>query len=236
MRKIFLNPVGLIGAAAVVLGIVIGQPLIAVAGAMVYVGSVVLNAITHAQTRNGPHPSELSAEGRMLLRPLRQIHDSLEQVVRANQHVPEIKVIGEEALIESQAIMTHVVSLVQTRSGMKKTMRGKSEAQLAKTRLERDLSNATSDSERESLRAAILATEEQIQEYEKLQKAMDTIIARIKEAQATLSTLKAQMISGLATSQHEDLQNSEMDGMVQRLRDLNRSLDEAQSMSQGQTL
>lgn len=236
MRKIFLNPVGILGIAAAVVGVVLAQPLVTIAGALVYVGSVAFGAMGQAQARSGPHPSELSAEGRMLLRPLREIHESLEEIVRANPSVPEIKVIGEEALSESRAILGHATQLIQTRSGMKKTLRGKSEAQLARTRLERDLAAATTDSERESLRAAIVATDAQIAEYDKIDQGMAAIIARIKEAQATLSTLKAQMIAGLASTQHQDLQNSEIDGMVQRLRDLNRSLDEAQSMNQSHTL
>lgn len=234
MRRIFLNPVGIVAAIAVVGGIVLAQPLIAVAGGLVYLGSVAVAAMSQAQTRSIPHPSELSAEGRMMLRPLQQIHRELEQIVQQNPDRPDIKVVGLEALVESESIIRHAVELVQTRSQFKKSLRGKSEAQLTMNRLERDLSAARSDAERESLKKAIEATQGQIKQYERLDDSMGTISARLKEAEATLSTLKAQMIAGIASQHHTDLQSSELESMVGRLKDLNRSLDEAQTVTETQ--
>lgn len=232
--KGLLNIGTIIGGIGAVAGVVLGSPIIIAAGVLVALGGVAFGAMSQAQSRSGPHPSELSAEGRMILRPLRQIHDSLAEIVRNNSDVPEIKVVGEEALLESTGIMLHATELIQRRAQFKKSLRGRSEAQLALNRLQRDLQAATSDAERAALQSAIAATEDQIHEYARLDNAVSTVGARIKEAEATLATMKAQMVASLATAQYDEVERSELDSMVQRLRDLNRSLDEAQTMNEVQ--
>lgn len=200
--------------------------------ALAWVASVAIASMSGRGTSESPHAAELSPESRMLLRPLTTARDDLAQIVEHNQDMPTVKVIGGEAIQEADTIIEHATKLLGLRTQLKKTLRGKSEAEVERGKLESKLAAADSDTERAALRAAIEATRQQGSHFDQVERAVSQIDAKMTEAQAALSELKARIAVGAAGARTESMEEEQLNDMVGRLKSLSASFDEAETTLQ----
>lgn len=206
-------------------------PLV-ILGALIWVGGVALASMAGQKRADGPHVAEMSPESRMMLRPLIQMRDDLAQVVSQNSDMPTVKVVGGEAVQEADAIVRHATNLVGIRAQLKKTLRGKSEAEVEKRSLEMKFARASTDTEREALSTAIAASTQEIGHYQGVEDAIAKVDGKLTEAQAALSELKARIAVGAAGARTDSLDQEELSSMVGRLKSLSKSFDEAESTLQ----
>jgi hypothetical protein len=207
-------------------------PLV-ILGAIAWVGSIAFMSMARQRpTSDSPHPAELSADSRMLIRPLVQLRDELATIVAQNSDMPSVKVVGTEALAEADGIVRHATSLVQIRTQLKRTLRGKSEAEVETRNLETKLERATTDTEREALQTAIAAHQQEAEHYKGVEDAIASVDGKLTEAQAALSELKSRIAVGAAGARTDGIDQEELTDMVGRLRSLSKSFDEAESTLQ----
>lgn len=206
-------------------------PIVALAG-LGWIASLALASMSQMRNQESPHPAELSPDSRILIRPIVQLRDELLQIVSQNLDMPAIKVIGTEALQEADGIVKHATSLVTLRAQLKKTLRGKSEAEIEQGRLKAKLENVSSEAERSALEAAIEATRQQASHYAQVEEAIAQVDGKLTEAQAALAELKARLAVGAAGARTETMDQEELTGMVGRLKSLSQSFDEAESTLQ----
>lgn len=220
------------GIALLGVGIVTGQFLIAGLGvASLAVGGIAW-ALVKSKATIANDPSELGAEARWLLRPIRELRASLgELATKAGD--PATRVIAQEAATEADEILRKATDMASAREQLKRGLKGQGEAETNLGRLQRELASAQSDGEKSALTSAIVARQAELAAYGTARAKIAEIDGRLKVAEATLAELKARLTTGALASDtagHE----AEFSDMVQRLRTLGSSLDEAQEFVQDQ--
>jgi predicted RNase H-like nuclease (RuvC/YqgF family) len=196
---------------------------------VLWAGAVATIAMRQAQHR----PIEATPahdEARLLLRPLRQLHEELESLVAQSQDLTVIKVIGLEALTEATTILRAAEKLAMARNELKRTLRGRGEAEVSIRRLEQRLSVDGAEPEQAALRKAIEAHQAEIGHYVEVERGIATIEGKLSQAQAQLAELKARIAVAAAQARTDAVDSSELGEMVERLRSLGKSLTEAETM------
>ncbi|MCH8978554.1 MAG: hypothetical protein IH945_04840 [Armatimonadetes bacterium] len=229
--NLLTRPASLAFGAVSVLGLVLGQPAIAFLGAVGWVATLAFFSMRAAAGKR--HDSEISAEGRTLLRPIRELREDIAGYVRSFSDRPEISVIGGEALREADALIAHTERLVDVRDDLTKAMKGRKEAERELARLRRRTKSSVSEAESESLRSAVEARETEIERYRTVDTAMRRLVDNLHEAEAALSEIRARLATGAVGAQTVGLETDDLAGMVSRLRTLSRSFDEAEQMMEG---
>ncbi|MBS1714449.1 MAG: hypothetical protein JST30_08955 [Armatimonadetes bacterium] len=169
----------------------------------------------------------LGEEARWLLRPIRQLRDGLDDLSRRAK-APEVKIIAAEAVSEADAVLEHAMRLVEARESLKRGLKGRGEAETNYNRLQRQYVEAASDSERSALESAMEARSRELQSYDAAQAKVKEIDGKLREAEATLSELKARLSAG-AVHSGTQWEEAEFGDVVSRLKGLGRSFDEVQA-------
>jgi hypothetical protein len=125
-----------------------------------------------------PHPAELDAEARRLLRPIRQLHERLRELESSLGDVPEFRVLAREAVQESDHLLTQAVRLTETRAGLLRVLKGRVEAESQAFRLQREIEASQDDTERASLESALAARQSEIASYDERSTASNPAFAR----------------------------------------------------------
>ncbi len=198
---------------------------------VLWIGAVALTAAKSVQRREGQvHPSEISPESRLYLRPLEGLRDELREIVRDNQDMPSVKIVGQEAVDQADQIVEHARKLIALREQLKRTLRGRSEAEVAIRQLEKKQEAAVTDGERASIQTAIDAHASEVAHYGEVEEAIRKIDAKVTQAQASLSELKARIAVGAAGARTDGVDQEALNDMVIRLKSLTASFDEAESL------
>lgn len=227
--KVLLHPAALISAAVAIGGVFFSSVPALVLGAVAWLGSVAFAAAKQAQNRS-PHPSDMNPESRLLLRPLKDLQEELITIVRQNSDVVTVRVVGGEAIAEANNLVERATKLVETRAHIKRTLRGKGEAQVRLRQLEAQLERSANDAERESLSGAIDATNKEIQQYSELDSALERIDIHLRDAEASMREIKTRISIGAAGDRMEAGEEGDMRELVGRLRSLGSSIQEAEEM------
>jgi DNA repair exonuclease SbcCD ATPase subunit len=177
-----------------------------------------------------PHPAELDAEARRLLRPIRQLHERLRELESSLGDVPEFRVLAREAVQESDHLLTQAVRLTETRAGLLRVLKGRVEAESQAFRLQREIEASQDDTERASLESALAARQSEIASYDEAERTIDRIESSLREAEALLAELQARVATGAAGARAQALEPEEFGGMVERLKALGKSLDETEEL------
>lgn len=229
--NLLTRPLSLALAAVAVLGLVFGQPAIAALGAVGWVAFLAFYSMRAAATKR--HDSEISAEGRMMLRPIKELREDIAGYVRSFSDRPEISVIGGEALREADALIAHAERLVDVRDDLMKALKGRTVAKRELARLRKRAKSSASEKESQSLRSAVEARETEIERYEAVDAAMRSLVSNLHEAETALGEIKARLATGAVGAQAVGLETDDLAGMVSRLRSLSTSFDEAEDMMEG---
>jgi hypothetical protein len=224
-----------ISVCVVIVGAVTGVYALMALGMIGGVGAVAIASMRMRQDAlDGAGLEDLDADSRMLLRPFGRLRTELASVVERHSGQTSVKVVGAEALREAGVIVEQARRLVEARAGLKKTLKGKSEAELGVRRLERQLEAAASDAERASLTSALEAHREEVAQYARLERAIVEAESRLRQAEAALRELKSRLEVGAASAASGALMEDELGDVVGRLRSLGKSFDEAEGMLQEQ--
>lgn len=226
------HPTSITFALVTAFGVIVPLPLplklaVVAIGGVGWLASVALLSITQARPQETE--DDLSNDARALLRPLRKLHEELAAIVAQNSDMPAVKVVGGEALAESSAILDHAQKLLDIREQLRRTYKGKSEAEIELKSLEGKLNRAGTEAERIALQRAVEAKRDEIARYADVADAMAGVDGKLAEAQAALSELKARIAVGAAGARTQGLEQDELTDMVGRLKSLSKSFDEAET-------
>lgn len=235
--RLLVHPSVVISVCVVIVGVISRSLPLVLLGIVGGIGAIAVASMRmRAEAElEGLNLDDLDAEGRILLRPFGRLRADLQAVVDRHSDQPSVKVIGAEAVREADAIVAQAHRLVQARAGLRKSLRGKGEAELGVRRLSQQLEAAPSDAERASLASAIQAHQEEIAQYDRLQQAVVEAESRLRQAEAALSELKSRLEVGAASQASAALMEDELGDVVARLKSLGKSFDEAENMMQEQT-
>lgn len=232
--NVLLKPASLAMAALVVAFALLKSLPLIVLSLVLWIAVVAIQSIAESGRRSGvPDLSEMSAESRILIRPLRELREQIERLVQMNADMPSVRVVGREALAEADKIVEHSLKLGELRTELKKTLRGKSEAEVGLENLRRKLEIAATDEERDALASAVKAHEEEIAHYATIEASIAQVDSRLRSTEAALSELKTRIAVGAAGARAEALHEHEMSDVVTRLKSLSKSFGEAETMLQG---
>ncbi len=217
-------------AGVALLGVFLSSWPLAIIGGAAFLGTLLFLSAKESQSRPEMRRSyDLSNENRTLIRPLEEIRKQIEAVVEQNRDMATVSVIGQEALTEADSIIEHGLKLLENRSQLKKTLRGRSEAEASLKQLQTNLASATSDTERGALESAIASRTAEIKSYSRVEQLIELIDGKMNEAVAALSELKAHLATGAAGARADAMAPEQLSEMVSRLKSLGKSFDEAES-------
>lgn len=217
-----------VGLVVTIIGVFISSPALIVAG--VATGLVGLGSwVIKKGSRQMPEQHGMGEEARWLTRPLRELRDSLVEMAKRSDLSIEAAVVAQEALHEADSIMEKANALVVARSELKKTLKGRGEAETQFSKLQRQYKEAGSEAERSAIESAINARQAQLNSMDLAQAKIKDVESQLKMAEATLSEVKARLSVGLATGNLESHQG-EFDDMVKRLKSVGNSFEEARAI------
>lgn len=220
----------MIGIALTATGVALSSPIMLVLGVVTLGAGVVAWSLMSKREESTASGSELGAEARWLLRPIRELRESLQKIASDRSASPDVSVIAQEAVAESDSIYQKAIELATAREGLKKSLKGQGEAETNLGRLERQIVEAKSDGERTALESAITARKQEIAAYAAAKSKIDEIDSRINLATASLSEIKARLVTGAVIGGTLEGHQDEFQDMIVRLKSLGQSFDEAQDM------
>ncbi len=229
MRGVLRRPGVWLGLALAAVGLVIGQPLLALGGVAVALGSAAFGALRRAEV-DTPEAGELGAEGRSLVRPLRDAQRRLSELAAQNAGRPEVAVVATEAAAEAETVVARATEIALARQRLKETIRGRGLAETELGRAERLLTEAKSDAERQALEAARASRTEQLKRLDEAQATVDALSARLRQAEAVLGELTASVTAASVSAQAQAIDREALDSALTGLRSFGTSLDEAAAM------
>jgi hypothetical protein len=201
-----------------------------------WIGSIAVLSIKQTNTGRAADPLDsVRNEDRSRLAPVRKLQAEIEKVVADNSSNVAVKVIGAEALTESNRIVDQCVRMLNLRAELSRATAGKSEAERGIAALEAQKAAATSDQERATLDSALAARRLEADHYAGASGTLERIDAGLAQAQAALSEMKSRLAMAAAGGSSAEDHEGELADTISRLKTLGASLDEAEQMAQGQT-
>lgn len=231
--KFLTHPVSLVSLALVVLGAAFGRIEVSILGLIGFVGATAWIAMKASQGGSGEISLDsISNENRVLIAPLRRLHNEMAQIIGRNKDNAAVKVIGEEAFSESRRILEQAVRVLSLRDELTNARKGKQDAQKELASAESSLNSAETDAEKEGLKAAVEARKREIAHYGEADRALDKIEIVLRQSEAALSELKARLAVASAKDVAIEESSARMAETVGRLKALSKSFDEAEALAQ----
>lgn len=224
MKRLF-NPFSIASLAVVVVGLVLGQPAVAVIGAALWIGSVAIQSIKRDGAR---HVSELSPTGRHRLSRLTALREQISAILAEHGTNPTIKVIGGEALVEADSLIGRTGTIIASMDELLKIAKDRRESEAELARLQSKLESATSLPEKDSLRLAIDVRQTEIAHYTDAERGVERAKSMLDEAETALVAIKSQLMAAAVGQGQDDLDPDDLRGMVGRLKSLSSSLEEVE--------
>ncbi len=217
------------GGGLAVAGIVTTSLLLLIVGVILTVGALTSLLFGRSQKINPDFNEQLGAEARWLLRPIMELRNSLERLATSDSSPPEVRVIAGEAVSEADLIYERSENLAKAREELKRSLKGRGEAETQIARIQRQIKESQTDEERQALDQALQSRQREIESYNEVQAKVSELESKIKVAEATLSELKARISAGMLSSSGISGDQDELSEMLQRLHSLGTSFEEAQN-------
>jgi len=195
--------------------------------AIVGLGWVAITSSRIAQQRRNSIPGvDLNMESQSLLRPLRLLSNEIDDLVAKFKDSSTVQLMGTEAKAEARRLLEQATKSLEHRTELRKALRGKYEASVALERL-----RASGGTE---LAGAISAREAELAHYDEVEASILQIENRLKLAEANLSELKTRLAIGGPQERAAAMgTNEELREALSRMKSLNESYDEVESLGQG---
>jgi hypothetical protein len=225
--KLFLGPAQIIAILIAIAGLVVRQPAVAALGVVLWVGAVAVSSMRNSSLRQSGHESQ---QGRSLLQPIQKLHDEIAKLVSDNKQHATVSVIGNDALKESAELLRRASAFAALLHESRSAPKSMADAKRELEALERRLTASGDASQRESLALAVQARQEEVEHYERLIRTIEGAKQRLKDAEAALSAIKAQLAAAAVGGSTDGLDTEDLGGMVGRLKSLSASIEEVDEM------
>ena len=228
--KVLFGPVQIVALVLAIAGIFLGQSALVALGVVGWLGAAAVGVIKQTgAARNAP---ELKPESRILIRPLEDLRNDILKLVEENRTNASVTVVGREALNEADELIRRAETFAASLGNVKKTKNALYESQKQIELLSETLAKSQSEKEKESLRQAIGARQEEAASMQKALDSVDATRAKIKDAEGELQGIKSQLTTAALTGQPDSLDTEGLSGMVGRIRSLSSSIEEAEGMKE----
>lgn len=226
--KHLLRPVSLGALGVALIGLIFSQPAILVLGLAVWLGYVAFSTIKESGAHK--HDSDVSSEGRAILRPLKEMRGQIAKLVESFSDRAEISVIGREAIKEADALIEHTGKLVDVYDQIVTSLRGQSKAELEIKKLAKQIEDAEDGPYKEALVSSAVTRQNELDHYAKSEETKQRIVTKVKQAEMALYEIKSKLSVSAVGAETDDLHDDELEGMVSRLKSLSASFDEAEEL------
>jgi chromosome segregation ATPase len=179
-----------------------------------------------AGRENRPHPSELDRTGRAFLASVDSLRESLRSLARDLKAVPELRALAEEVVREADHAHGQAARLVEARTAVQKSLRGRAGALQRLSQAQIALDTEMDAAQRPRLESALQARQAEVDGYRKIEDNVRAIEAKLQEAESGLAELNSRMAVAASSLRQADA-SEELGGLAQRLRSLGSTLDEA---------
>ncbi len=193
-----------------------------------FTGIVALMVGSSKPVRKFPSGNQLSQAERNALKPLRKARADLGDVVRAHSSVPEVKVVGTDALAQADLIMLQCLDLIRTQIGAKRVVSGREKSEKELADLELRLTESKTVSEQESLERAADSQRRVLQQVGEFESHVQIIEGRLREATAILLELKVRLVGAALRGSSAGDVTDELTQHLSELKSLSQSLEETQ--------
>ena len=221
------NPISILFGVITLIGAVWYMPLLLV-GAVGLLATVAYLSIKQSTKRR--HASDLTAASRQMVKPLIAARAELDQAIRSGLLRPEFASISQEALREADAIIEQVSKRIEAYEGLSRTIKDQKSAEYKLAKLEEKLAGQISDDERQSLQSSISSWRGVLERYEDIQAGMAKIESTVNSAADAMIDVKDRLLNTGQSSGVEDLDDDDLLGMVDRLKTLTATIEEADEM------
>lgn len=228
--RFFTHPLSILLGLGLVAGLAFGQYPLAIASLVGWVGFAAFQSMRQTQARVGPSDANaVSNENRARIAPIRRFHREIAELVAAHQSSPAVKVIGAEAIQESQSILNQAVRMLQIRDSLSKTLHTQSENERERAEMEMRLASAGPE-ERDILEAALRARQLESEHFGPAKAGIERIDLALRQSEAALSELKTRLAVSASHSLDVQSADSDLSETLSRLKSLGTSLEEAEGM------
>ena len=221
------NPISILFGALAVIGAVWYIPLL-FAGAVGWLATVAYLSFKQSSRRR--HESDITAAGRRLIKPLVAARAELDKAIRSGVLRPEFSSISQEALREADAIIEQASRRIEEYDELSRTIKDKKSAEYKLAQLEEKLAGQMSDEERRSLVSSISSWRGVLDRYEEIGAGMAKIESTVNSAADAMVDVKDRLLYTGQSSGVEDLDDDDLPGMVDRLKTLTATIEEADEM------
>jgi len=211
------------------IGIVINSVPLVILGVILALAIVAFQSLSKTRAIHASDQyDQLSAESRILVRPLKKIYEEMAQAAEGKSETIS-PYIAQEALSESDHLLKQSVAALLLRDRLVRESRGQYDASKSIGDLQSRIASSTSDDEKASLQSALDARQQEIGHYDQLKQGIAKIESSVKQAEAAMAEMRARLVSsgsaGVAAQGSDPLREA-----VGRMQSLSASLTEAQQM------
>ncbi|MBS1709992.1 MAG: hypothetical protein JSS65_14860 [Armatimonadetes bacterium] len=197
---------------------------------LVFIGFIVslkLSVARHQAITGVPHPSELPADVRHQTAKLRRLREDMERTIKGHRDIPEVQVVGKEALEASADLIRKITYLATQRESLRRAHQHASISETEEAQLELKLAQSTSIAERESIERTLANYRRAKDHLEDADNQLGDFQQQVLEAEATLSELHSRIAT--MTAMGARVSEDELRDTLGRLRSLNTTMDEVQA-------
>jgi hypothetical protein len=196
--------------------------------ALLVVGVVIVAGIIGLVSWIGKRPAQdggddLDALGRSLLRKVREERDALAKVAAT---APD-SMLAAEAVAEANSLYEQSARAAEKRVELRALARAKAKSDFDIASLESRLALAK-DAEKATLEQALTSKRGESAQYGKAELAIAAIEAKMHQAAAAISEVRAQLAVGQGAVDRATFESDELGGLVARLRTMSQSYQEAE--------
>ena len=172
---------------------------------------------------------ELDNESRGMIAPLIKLSEEIRTLVDSASSSTTLKVIGPDAVTESQNVVAQCARMLQARSTVLRSEHNRESAEKDLADLTLRIGSAQSVEEHSALQSSIDARQREIAAYDSLKSAVPSVEGSLRQANAVLSEIKARLalaVTGVGT----ETGSGDFADSLARLKTLGVSFTEAEEM------
>ncbi|MBX3110667.1 MAG: hypothetical protein KF857_01550 [Fimbriimonadaceae bacterium] len=147
----------------------------------------------HQALTGVPHPTELPSEVRHQTAGLRRLRDEIERTMKANRNLPELQVVGKEAMEASAQLIAKITQVALQRDNIRRAHRNARISEDEEARLELKSAQAASVEEKASIERTLANYRQAKETLEQADGQLAGFDQQVREAEAALSELHSRM-------------------------------------------
>ena len=208
-----------------ILAVVCGLFVLVVGG---FIVSMKISVMRHQAVMGFPHPTDLPAEVRHQTAGLRRLRDEIERTMRANKNLPEVQVVGKEALAAAAELINKITTVALQRDQLRRAHRDARIGEDEEARLELKAAQSTSIEERSSIERTLANYRRAKDNMEQAESRLGDFENQVREAEAALSELHSRM--AMMTAMGARMTADDLRDNLSHINSLSTTLDEVATL------